>query len=195
MKAIVASFALVVMLCGQAIGQESMPPLPEPDAPPAAPMMNQPGGPPPRVGPGAEGMWWKDPDLVQKLHVADDQIRRIEKIAQDHEIQEVDLRAALEKHEVTLRFLMDSDQPDESTLLAEIDKVAQARGELEKSHVHMILAMRRVLTAEQTKKLRELRPVPPFPVDQEEPGFGLPGGVGGPRPDGPPPQPAMDEPE
>jgi protein CpxP len=187
MKAIVASFALLVMLCGQAIGQESMPPLPEPDEPPAPPMMNQPGGPPPFVGPGAKGKWWKDPGLVQKLRITDEQIRRIEKIAQDFRAQEIDLRAVLEKYEVMLCFLMESAQADESKLLAQIDRVAQARGDLEKCHLQMTLAVRRVLTAEQAKGLRELRPVPPFPGDQ--------GGPGDLPPDGPPPPPAMGEPE
>jgi Spy/CpxP family protein refolding chaperone len=193
MKATIASFAAVVVLCGQAIGQEPSPPSPAPDQRPEPPVMNRPAGPPPRMGPAAGREWWRDPELVEKLQVSDEQVRRIEKIAQDHQIQEIDLRATLEKQEVALRPLMEMDQPDESQVLAQIDKVAQARANLEKAQVQMILAVRRVLTAEQAKKLRELRSVPPF---QTGPGFRRsrpPEGPGGPPSGGPPGQPQAPE--
>ena len=64
---------------------------------------------------------------MQKLHVSDDQIRKIDKIAQDHQIQEIDLRADLEKQYAVLRFQMETDPPDEAQVLAQIDKVTQAR--------------------------------------------------------------------
>jgi len=133
---------------------------------------------------------------VQKLQISDDQLRKIEKIARDHQIQEIDLRAAVEKQEVALRPMMESDQPDESQILAQIDKVAQARADLEKSRVQMDLAVRRVLTAEQSKQLRQLRRGAAFPGgpggrvgDRGGPGFGPPAGPGvpgGPPPAGPP---------
>jgi len=188
MKATIASFVLLVMLCGEAIGQEGPPSFPAPDQSPPPPMMNQPGGAPPRVGPmgpmgpGMQREWWKDQALVQKLQISDDQVQKIEKIAQDYRTREIDLRAAAQKQEVALRPMMESDQPDESQILAQIDKVAQARADLEKSRVQMDLAVRRVLTAEQAQKLRDLRPrfAPP------RPGFGRPdGGPGGPS-SGPP---------
>lgn len=195
MKATIGSLATALMLCGQAIGQEASPPSPGPDQGPPPPMMNRPGGPPPPRGPGMGPQWWKDHALVEKLQISQEQVRRIEKIAQDHQIQEIDLRAALQKQEVALGPLLEADQPDESQVSAQIDKVAQARANLEKSHAQMMLAMRHVLTPEQAKKLRELRPVPPF---ERPPGFmpsgwrgpGRPGAAGvGPAgaPVGPPP--------
>jgi hypothetical protein len=101
------------------------------------------------------------------------------------------LRASLEKQEVTLRSLMESDQPDETQVLAQIDKVAQGRANLEKSHVQMMLAVRRVLSVEQAKKLREVWPAPPLP---RGPGFKPSGGQGfrppgGPGPEGAPASP------
>jgi hypothetical protein len=146
--------------------------------------------------PGAEIKWWKDPILVQKLHVNDDQIRKLDKIAQDHQIQEIDLRADVEKQYAVLRFQMEADPPDEAQLLAQIDKVTQARAKLEKSQVEMLLATRRVLTAEQAQKLRDLRPMHAPPGQ----GFGPPdrGGPGAPpsgSPEGGPGAPPSNPPE
>ena len=193
MKATLVSFALAIVLWGQAMAQESSPPPGGPDQGPPSSMMNPPAPGPPGMPPGAEIKWWKDPLLVQKLLITDDQIRKLEKIAQDHRLQEIDLRADLEKQDAVLRFQMEADQPDEAQLLAQIDKVTQARARLEKSHVEMLLATRRILTPEQAQKLRDLRPMLAPPRQ----GFGPPeGGPGGPReggpggpPGGPPPPP------
>jgi Spy/CpxP family protein refolding chaperone len=157
-------------------------------------MMNPPAPGPPGLPPGAQREWWKDSELVQKLHVSDDQVQKIDKIAQAHEIQAIDLRADLEKQDAALRFQMESDPPDEAQVLAQIDKVTQARAKLEKSQVEMVLAVRRVLTAGQARILRDLRSKAGPPTQ----GFGPPdGGPGGPPeggPDGPPSGPPVPPP-
>jgi Spy/CpxP family protein refolding chaperone len=50
---------------------------------------------------------------------------------------------------------MAADSPDETKTLAQIDKVAQARAELEKANARFLFGIRRVLTPEQWKKLQE----------------------------------------
>ena len=99
--------------------------------------------------------WWKDSALMQKLGVSDDQVQKIEKIFQDHRLQLIDLHAALEKQEAILDPLIEADQPNEAQVITQIDKVAQARANLEKSNAQMLLAIRRVLTVDQWKKLRD----------------------------------------
>jgi Spy/CpxP family protein refolding chaperone len=106
----------------------------------------------------APGKWWKDSGLMKKVGVSDEQVQRIEKIFQDHRLQLIDLHAALEKQEVILEPMVEADQPDEAQVTAQIDKVAQARANLEKSNALMLLAIRRVLTIDQWKKLRDLLP-------------------------------------
>jgi Spy/CpxP family protein refolding chaperone len=98
---------------------------------------------------------------MQKLGVGDEQVQRIEKIFQDHRLQLIDLHAALEKQEAILEPLIESDQPEEAQVIAQIDKVAQARANLEKSNAQMLLAIRRILTVEQWKKLRDLPGIAP----------------------------------
>jgi len=150
-------------------------------------MMNPPAPGPPHMPRGAEIKWWKDPVLVQKLHVNDDQIRKLDEMAQDHQIQEIDLRADLEKQYAVLRFQMEADPPDEVQLLAQIDRVTQARAKREKSQVEMLLATRRVLTAEQAQKLRDLRPrLAPPGGGPEGPPEEVPGAPGGGPPEPPP---------
>jgi periplasmic protein CpxP/Spy len=103
------------------------------------------------------GKWWKNPVLAQRLGLTDDQVSKMEKVFQDHRLQLIDLHAALEKQEVLLEPMINADHPDEQQTLAQIDKVAQARANLEKSNARMLFAIRNVLTPEQWKKLQAER--------------------------------------
>jgi Spy/CpxP family protein refolding chaperone len=124
-----------------------------------------PGGhetpPPPRVNrPPMErslppGVWWRNPDMVQKLGINSEQTKKIEDVFQQHRLKLVDLDATLKKEEITLEPLMSADSPDETKTLAQIDKVAQARAVLEKANARFLFAIRRVLTPDQWKKLQE----------------------------------------
>ena len=73
----------------------------------------------------------------------------------------MDLSATVRKEETAMEPLLAADQPDEGKILAQIDRVAQARAELEKANARMLLGLRRVLTPDQWKTLqadaRELR--------------------------------------
>lgn len=105
-----------------------------------------------RMGP--PGMWWKNPDLVQKLSLTADQQKRMDDIFQQSRLQLIDLKANLEKQEVTLEPMLDANPPDTNKILAQIDKTAQARAELEKGNARMLLGIRNVLSPDQWTKLQ-----------------------------------------
>ncbi|MGZ4811878.1 MAG: Spy/CpxP family protein refolding chaperone [Terriglobales bacterium] len=105
-------------------------------------------------GRGPMGKWWTNSALVQKPGLNDTQTQKIEKIFQDHRTQLIDLRANVEKAEVALQPLVEADHPNEVQVTAQIDKIAQARANLEKSNAQMLLAIRQVLTVDQWKQLR-----------------------------------------
>jgi Spy/CpxP family protein refolding chaperone len=62
----------------------------------------------------------------------------------------------VEKEDAILEPLLSAEQPDETRVLAQIDKVAQARAELEKANARMLLGLRSVLTTAQWKTLQTL---------------------------------------
>lgn len=154
---------------------QGAPPPPPAGAPPQGQAMPGPGrrggpdGPPPppearrpplerALHPGPRGRWWNNPEVAQKLGLASDQQKRMDDIFQQNRLKLIDLNAAVQKAEVTMEPLMASDQPDEAKIVAQIDQVAQARAELEKANARFLLAIRRVLTPEQWKKLQAEEP-------------------------------------
>ena len=58
--------------------------------------------------------------------------------------------------------LVAAESPDEAKIVAQIDKVAQARAELEKANARMLLGIRRLLTPEQWNQLKTGSPVVPI---------------------------------
>src|SRR5271157_6182137 len=192
MKATLASLTLVIAFCGLAIAQETPPPAEGPSTQMGPQVIvRAPGGPGHGMGLRGPGKWWKDSELMRKIGVSDEQVQKIEQIFQDHRLELIDLHAALEKQEAILEPLVEADQPDESKVIAQIQRVAQSRANLEKSNAQMLLAIRRVLTVDQWKKLRDLPGVastltgpqfgPPGPpehrriiIPHTEPGFGPP---------------------
>jgi Spy/CpxP family protein refolding chaperone len=188
MKKSIALFAALVFIISfsEWVMAQETPPPPEGRgrnrmAPPAARRPTTP--PPPGMAPRGRGKWWKNSELMQKIGVKEDQVQSIEKIFQEHRVQLIDLHAALDKQEAILEPLIEADQPDEAQVLAQIDKVAQARAGLEKSNAQMLLAVRRVLTVDQWKKLQDQPGIPPFRGVR---GFGPPA-----PPPAAPPTPAM----
>jgi Spy/CpxP family protein refolding chaperone len=107
---------------------------------------------------GGQGRWWHNPEMAQKLGLSAEQQQKMDEIFQQHRLRLIDLNAALEKEETVMEPLMESDQPDEAKILAQIDRVAQARAELEKANARMLLGIRRVLTPDQWRKLQSERP-------------------------------------
>jgi len=173
------------MLFAGAVALAQQPPAPPQQAQPAQPPQGMGRGmgmgrgygapsPQPGRGPMERGMgrWWKNPEMVERLGVTADQQKKMDDIFQQHRLKLIDVTAAVEREEVTLEPMMEADQPDEARIVAQIDKVAQARAELEKANARMLLGIRRVLTPDQWKKLQA-----------ESPRLGR--GPGGPQPPAP----------
>lgn len=125
---------------------------------------------------GPPGRWWDNPEFSKKLSLTPGQQKTMDDIFQKSRFKLIDLMAALQKEEAIMEPLVNADQPDESRVVAQIDKVAQARANLEKANARMLLGIRRVLTPDQWKKLQADIPPMPFAGDG---GRGLPPPPGG----------------
>jgi Spy/CpxP family protein refolding chaperone len=125
-----------------------------------------------------QGRWWNTPKLVERLKLTEEQRKTFDGILLAHREKLIDLRASMEKAELEMEPLIRDDSPNEAKILAQIDKVAQARAELEKANARFLLAIRAKLTPEQWKAVQEFR------ASHEGPGRGMEGhgmGPGGPE--------------
>ena len=124
------------------------------------------------TGQGEHGRWWNNPKEAERLKLTDAQRKAMDDTLLQHRETLVDLRGALEKSELELEPMMKEDQPNESQILAQIDKVAQARAELEKANARFLLAIRSKLTPEQWKTMQADRAERQAAREQAGPGRG-----------------------
>jgi len=112
------------------------------------------------MGPGARhgamGQWWKNSDVAQKLKLTDQQIQQLDKKYLDHRLKLIDFQADTEKQDLKLQTLLDADNPDETQVGSQVDQVLAARGKLEREFTMMNLDLRKVLSVEQWRQLKEL---------------------------------------
>ncbi len=174
---------VAMMLAGMGFGtffgsfacaQDSPPPPPMQSSRPPMEGAFHGHGPDGRMG----GRWWDNPEMARNLNLQADQIQKMDGIFQQNRPKLIDLHASVQKEEAALEPLLGADAPDETKVLAQIDKVAQARAELEKSNARMLLEIRQVLTTDQWTKLKAVR------AERMSRGGRGPGGPG----NGPPPE-------
>jgi len=146
MKLVHGFLAMLLMAGGAAAIAQDAPPAPPADMH-AHHMAGMHGEMPPPE------MWSK---VADQLGLNQDQRTKLDAIRQQNRINLIDLHASLEKEEATLEPMMQADTPDENKITSQIDRVAQARAELEKAHARMLLQIRTVLTPDQWSKLQAM---------------------------------------
>lgn len=127
------------------------------------------GGPPPGEGnsPGSSmhgglqlgppGRWWDDKKFAKSLGLNGDQQKRMDTVFGQNRDALLSRNDALQKAEGRLEALTRSGRPTEAAVFTEIERVAQARTDLEKTYAHMLLQLRDEMTAEQVGRLDDHR--------------------------------------
>lgn len=111
-------------------------------------------------GKGNMGRWWNNPQMVERLKLSDDQRKAMDQILFQHREKLVDLQANLEKAELAMQPFMSADSPDQKAMEAQIDRIVQARSELERANARFLLDIRMKLTPDQWKSLKEFHQNP-----------------------------------
>ncbi len=103
------------------------------------------------------GRWWDNPRLVRYLNLTPDQQSKIHDMVFDHAERMIDLNAAVKRAELQLGDLAQRDTFDEKAVRAAFAKLQEARRNLENERFELLIAVRKILTADQWKKLATLR--------------------------------------
>jgi len=107
-----------------------------------------------QLGPPAQ-KWWDDKSFVKNLKLRPEQQTRMDAIFEQNKNTLVSRLQNLEQAQSQMKELAGSPNPDEATLFTQIDRVAQARAELEKANTHMLLQIRKEMDADQISRLEK----------------------------------------
>ena len=103
-----------------------------------------------------DGKWWKRPRIAAAVGLTADQTREIEAIFSKARPQLIDRKADLEKKQGELEDAVEANA-DRKTIAARVEQVEDARAELQKARILMVLDMKQVLRPEQWDRLVKMR--------------------------------------
>jgi len=98
--------------------------------------------------------WWTDTRLVAQLGLSEDQKRRIENTFEAYRQNLSSATDELEREEAQLATLLEAESIDRSEVSRQINRVIQARGDMERTNATMMLEMREHLTRAQWTQLQ-----------------------------------------
>lgn len=103
-----------------------------------------------------DGKWWKRPRIAAAIGLTPEQTREIEGIFSKSRPRLIDLKADLEKKQGELDDAVE-ENADRKAIAARVEDVEDARAELQKARILMVLDMKQVLRAEQWERLVRMR--------------------------------------
>ena len=104
-----------------------------------------------------KGKWWKNPEVVEKLNLTDDQINKIDSIYLNYMDKLIDLKAQLEKKVLNLKSIVENDNFDRNEVLKDFDEISAVKSKIQRELLLMKLDIRDQLTPEQRSTLKTLR--------------------------------------
>lgn len=141
-----------------AAAQSGQATVPNPNTPPVKPA--QPGSQTSNQRPGGrpdEWEWWNDATVKKELGLTDAKSKEIDKIYQDRRRHATPFYEEFEKQLEEQNRMAKERLVDEGAFALQVARVDALRSELLKSRAVMFYRMSRKLTAEQYKKLEEIR--------------------------------------
>ena len=111
-----------------------------------------------RSGPASSipGRFWDDSKLVRTLKLRPDQQHRMDAIFDANRSTLQTLFSNLQREEATLSTISPKNTPDQTRVFAAIDRVAQARADLEKEKKQLTQALRKEMDPEQVQQLDQM---------------------------------------
>jgi Spy/CpxP family protein refolding chaperone len=98
---------------------------------------------------GPPSRWWDDKHYAKALHLRPDQKKRMDGLFDENRANLVNRYEAVQQEEKKMETLSHAQTLDEAALFAQIDRVAQAKADLEKATTHLMLQVRKELDADQ----------------------------------------------
>jgi Spy/CpxP family protein refolding chaperone len=102
---------------------------------------------------GLGGRWWDERKSTKSLSLRPDQKQRMDSIFEANKPTLINLYTNLQREEAHLASLPPGDLQDETKVFAAIDRVAQAREDLEKETAHYLIQIRGQLDPQQLQSL------------------------------------------
>ena len=104
---------------------------------------------------GPPGRWWDDKHFAKELQLRPEQQRHMDATFETNRGPLLRRFEDLQGEQSRMESLVRAKSLDEGALFAQIDRIAQARAELEKANTHLLLQIRGEMDADQIARLEQ----------------------------------------
>lgn len=106
---------------------------------------------------GPPGRWWDDKHFAKQLQLRPEQQRQMDATFESNRSVLLKRYSDLQGEQNRMETMTRANTLDEGALFAQIDRVAQARADLEKANTHFLLQIRGEMDADQLTRLEQHR--------------------------------------
>lgn len=104
------------------------------------------------------GQWWDDPVVAKEIGLTDEQSKKIDAMSTAHRKEMIRLEADLKIAKMELNDLFDN-MEKETLIRKKVQEVSKLKEKIYTARIEHRLSTHKVLTAEQQKKMKSLRPM------------------------------------
>ncbi len=104
-----------------------------------------------------EGKWWKRPRVAAEINLTSEQESRIESVFSRARPVLIDRKAELEKKQGELQDALEDPNADRRAIASRVEAVENARAELQKARILMVLDIKQVLRRDQWERLMRMQ--------------------------------------
>lgn len=98
----------------------------------------------------------RDPHMGEMLGLTDVQKSKLETLRYSHQDKMLEMKQKLEREELALTRLMESDTPDKAQIEAKIKTIGSLSTDIELEKIRLFFEIRSILTAEQLDRLEDM---------------------------------------
>lgn len=102
------------------------------------------------------GKWWKDPDIAKELQLTSGEVKQLDKLFVKSRRQMIELKNRVEKEQFEYQNLMESKTLDEAAVNRQLQKLEQARSELNEERSRFVVAVRKILGSDRFQRLQQI---------------------------------------
>ena len=102
------------------------------------------------------GKWWKDPDIAKELQLTPGEVKQLDKLFVKSRRQMIELKNRVEKEQFEYQNLMESKTLDEAAVNRQLQKLEQARSELNEERSRFVVAVRKILGSDRFQRLQQI---------------------------------------
>jgi Spy/CpxP family protein refolding chaperone len=102
------------------------------------------------------GKWWKDRDIARQLNLTANDVNQLDTLFVKSRRSMIDLKNRVEKEQFEYQNLMESKTLDETAINRQLQRLEQARAELNEERSRFIVGVRKILGRDRFQRLQQI---------------------------------------